>query len=140
MKGWIGVDLDGTLAYYDGWKGEDHIGEPIPRVVEFVKKLIKEGNEVRIFTARASLTGRTIERRQQNVASIKAWCLVYIGQELDVTSDKDFGMIALYDDRAIPVDENEGTLTIDRLRSALRKALGEANELWHETHPESMGR
>jgi hypothetical protein len=27
--GWIGVDLDGTLAHYDGWKGIDHIGEPI---------------------------------------------------------------------------------------------------------------
>ena len=21
MSGWIGVDLDGTLAHYDGWKG-----------------------------------------------------------------------------------------------------------------------
>jgi len=30
-KGWVGVDLDGTLAHYDGWKGADHIGEPGPR-------------------------------------------------------------------------------------------------------------
>ena len=22
-QGWIGVDLDGTLAEYDGWRGED---------------------------------------------------------------------------------------------------------------------
>ncbi len=21
MSGWIGVDLDGTLAHYDGWNG-----------------------------------------------------------------------------------------------------------------------
>ena len=28
-KAWIGVDLDGTLARYDGWKGIEHIGEPI---------------------------------------------------------------------------------------------------------------
>ena len=26
---WIGVDLDGTLAHYTGWRGEDHIGKPI---------------------------------------------------------------------------------------------------------------
>ena len=31
MSGWIGVDLDGTLARYDGWRGIDHIGEPMPR-------------------------------------------------------------------------------------------------------------
>lgn len=29
MGGWIGVDLDGTLAEYTGWKGVEHIGEPI---------------------------------------------------------------------------------------------------------------
>ena len=28
-KGWYGFDLDGTLAKYDGWKGIDHIGEPV---------------------------------------------------------------------------------------------------------------
>ena len=26
MKGWIGVDLDGTLAQYDHWRGIEHIG------------------------------------------------------------------------------------------------------------------
>lgn len=29
MSGWIGVDLDGMLAYYDGWSNGT-IGEPIP--------------------------------------------------------------------------------------------------------------
>lgn len=28
-RGWIGVDLDGTLAEYHGWKGVDHIGPPV---------------------------------------------------------------------------------------------------------------
>lgn len=26
-SGWIGVDLDGTLAGYDGWVGPEHIGK-----------------------------------------------------------------------------------------------------------------
>lgn len=29
MNRWVGVDLDGMLAYYVGWKGADHIGPPI---------------------------------------------------------------------------------------------------------------
>lgn len=28
MTGWIGVDLDGTLAKFDEWDGD--IGEPVP--------------------------------------------------------------------------------------------------------------
>ena len=27
-KGWIGVDLDGTLAHYDKWRGVEHVGDP----------------------------------------------------------------------------------------------------------------
>ena len=34
MAGWIGVDLDGTLAHYGGWIGPDHIGDPIAPMVE----------------------------------------------------------------------------------------------------------
>lgn len=26
IERWIGVDLDGTLAEYDGWRGWKHIG------------------------------------------------------------------------------------------------------------------
>jgi hypothetical protein len=36
--GWIGVDLDATLAKYDGWKSADHIGEPIPAMVDRVSR------------------------------------------------------------------------------------------------------
>lgn len=37
MFGWIGVDLDATLAHYDRWTG-GAIGEPIPTMVARVKK------------------------------------------------------------------------------------------------------
>jgi hypothetical protein len=36
--GWIGVDLDGTLAQYGEFKGRDHIGEPIAPMLDKVKK------------------------------------------------------------------------------------------------------
>ena len=37
-EGWIGFDLDGTLAKYDGWQGLDHIGEPIEAIVRLAPK------------------------------------------------------------------------------------------------------
>jgi hypothetical protein len=47
------VDLDGVLAKYDGWKGLDHIGDPIEGAVDFAKKLDKFA-EIVIFTSRCS--------------------------------------------------------------------------------------
>ena len=51
-NGWIGVDLDGTLAHYDEFRGDDYVGEPIEPMVERVKQWLDEGKDVRIFTAR----------------------------------------------------------------------------------------
>lgn len=53
-RGWVGFDLDGTLAKYDHWLGCEHVGDPILPMVERVKAKIAEGYEVRIVTARAS--------------------------------------------------------------------------------------
>ena len=50
-KGWFGVDLDGTLAFYDGYKGEV-IGAPIPKMIDRVKRWISKGRTVKIMTAR----------------------------------------------------------------------------------------
>ena len=53
-KGWYGFDLDGTLAKYDGWKGIDHIGEPVELMVARIKKMHDEGKVVKILTARVA--------------------------------------------------------------------------------------
>lgn len=105
-KGWIGVDLDGTLAYYDGWKGIEHIGAPIPRMVERIKKYLEKGQDVRIFTARVA-ADRT-EDRYKAAGYIDAWVKEHIGQTLLITCKKDMQMIRLYDDRARQVVENTG--------------------------------
>ena len=54
-KGYIAVDLDGTLAFYDHWRGVEHVGEPIPAMVQRVRQWLSEGKDVRIFTARVSV-------------------------------------------------------------------------------------
>jgi hypothetical protein len=101
-KGWIGVDLDGTLAVYDGWKGPTHIGEPIPLMVEYVKTLLAQGIEVRIFTARVGETGA------RGLMAIEQWCQEYLGTVLPVTDRKDFNMVFMVDDRAVVVEMNTG--------------------------------
>lgn len=120
MSGWIGVDLDGTLAEYHGWVSEEHIGKPIPLMVYRVKKWIAEGREVRIFTARvdggkaAILLGDENGQNFENVDRIRGiietWCQEHIGTVLPITNVKDYGMVELWDDRCVQVIPNTGVV------------------------------
>lgn len=106
-QGWIGLDLDGTLAYYDEWRGIEHIGEPIPAMLERVKRWIKEGKEVRIFTARVSRNYPEVGTVRYHIVN---WCLEHIGVSLVITNQKDFNMIELWDDRVVQVQKNTGKI------------------------------
>ena len=99
-KGWIGVDLDGTLAHYNGWYGPAHIGEPVPAMMARVKVWLAEGREVRIFTARASVP--------EYVPFVTQWLEKQGLPALQVTNVKDFAMLTLWDDRCIQVETNSG--------------------------------
>lgn len=103
---WIGVDLDGTLAHYDGWRGHAEIGDPIPEMVARVKAWIAEGKTVKVFTARVSTTDA--QEREEARLAIYQWTQLYIGEPLAVTCRKDFSMIELWDDRAVRVVTNTG--------------------------------
>ncbi len=96
-SGWIAVDLDGTLAHYDGWRGFGHIGEPVPVMLERVMRWIAQGKDIRIFTAR--IADRSVGREAKAV--VEAWCLKHVGQVLPVTNVKDMGMGELWDARAV---------------------------------------
>lgn len=107
---WIGVDLDGTLAHYEGWQGAQSIGDPLAPMVDRVKKWLAAGKTVKIFTARMHghgmpIIGGGIEDAK---TPIEDWCQKHIGQVLEVTNVKDFGMLELWDDRAIQVETNTG--------------------------------
>lgn len=124
--GWIGIDLDRTLAEYHKWQGYEAIGKPIPAILGLVKRLISEGREVRIFTARAHPIVQPVREQfteyQLSMASqfpelqgamracnaIREWCIEHIGRTLTITCVKDYHMDTLYDDRAIQVRPNEG--------------------------------
>lgn len=100
--GWIGVDLDGTLAHYDRWRGLYHIGDPVPKMLDRVRRWVGEGQRVKIFTARVSVPGA--------IPPIKEWLSRHGLADLEITNVKDFGMIALYDDRCVQVVPNTGDL------------------------------
>ena len=108
MAGWIGVDLDATLATYNGWKGPTHIGAPIAPMVERIKQWIMDGIEVRIFTARVSRQG-SIQEVAAIRAAIGAWLVNVAGlPNLEVTNEKDYDMVELWDDRCVQVLPNTG--------------------------------
>lgn len=102
--GWIGVDLDGTLAKYNKWVSLSHIGEPIWPMLYRVINWLDEGVTVKIMTARVSRE----DQKEEAEAAIKAWCKKYIGRELEITCCKDYEMVELWDDRAVQVLKNSG--------------------------------
>jgi hypothetical protein len=111
--GWIGVDLDQTLAIYESGDikkyGVEHIGQPIPAMLERVKTWIENGQEVRIFTARvARYKGQTPHEYFKINLAIKKWCLEHVGHILPLTCSKDFHCLEIWDDRAIQVVANTG--------------------------------
>lgn len=109
-NGWIGVDLDGTLAVYEGWQGADHIGEPVPAMLERVKAWMREGKDVRIFTARIwhDGTSRRVCDSMAAKQAIQLWCEKHLGRALPSTCVKDYGMVELWDDRAVQIIPNTG--------------------------------
>lgn len=110
--GWIGFDLDGTLAEYKSWVSSTHIGPPIAPMVARLKAYRAQGWECRILTARASMAhpGATHEDVQANLKAIREWCLEHLGEVLKVTCMKDYAMVRLYDDLAVGVIKNTGRL------------------------------
>ena len=99
---WTGIDLDGTLAYYDRMSSYDEVGEPIPAMLDLVKELINNGIRVKIFTARAQ------DPEQRPI--ILKWLIDNGLPELEITNIKDYNMQWLLDDRCIQVERNTGRL------------------------------
>jgi hypothetical protein len=116
--GWFGVDLDGTLAEYTGYKGPKVIGAPITKTVKRVQYLLGRGITVKVFTARAD--------DPEAVSAITEWCKKHIGQPLEVTNVKDPMMVELWDDRARRIGQNTGEFVMSGVNKRLVPALARA--------------
>lgn len=119
--GWVGVDLDGTLAVYDRWHGPYHIGAPIPLMVERVKRWLAQGRDVRVFTARVTDLPTNADGTEHDVGQVEVcigvWCMKHLGKVLPVTNVKDWHMMELWDDRAVQVRMNTGVTLADELEA-----------------------
>ena len=112
--GWIGVDLDGTLALTCSNTRE--IGAPIGPMLSRVHGWLDQGIEVRIVTARVGASGVTLRdgtvddqcNAERQRALIGAWCVEHIGQSLPITHGKDVMLIELWDDRVVQVERDTG--------------------------------
>ena len=129
-EGWYGFDLDGTLAKYDGWKGIDHIGEPVKPMVELMKRLHDAGKVVKIVTARVApcrledgtvgeqftwLTRRPSpdpDAKYTATQYIQDWCeeSAQLGFIPEIVYQKDHLMLNLFDDRVTQVEPNTGRI------------------------------
>lgn len=132
-EGWYGFDLDGTLAKYDGWKGIEHIGEPIAPIVNLMKKMVEKGLKVKILTARVSPRTKPEDRPNPYFENhrcisgptdmpwatknwwtarefIQEWCWRNLGFVPEITHQKDHLMLNLFDDRVTQVEPNTGRI------------------------------
>ena len=95
------VDLDGTLAEYNGYHGPDHIGDPIEEVVSIVRDILdKDEFDVFIFTERAN--------DPEAIPHVKKWCEAHFGRELPITARKDRRTVLIIDDRSMRVSQDNG--------------------------------
>ena len=118
----ICVDLDGVLAdYRDGWKGIEHIGDPILGAREFLEWIRDQGYRIVIFTTRMNKESNPGLPLSDLLFKVVSWFHknslpfdeIYLGQGKPIAS-------AYVDDRAIscrPQDfgEREFELTKDRI-------------------------
>lgn len=97
---YIGVDLDGTLAYYPSRTGPEQIGHPIEAMMRRVRGWLSNGTQVKIVTARASYP--------ELIPAVRSWLDLHGLANVQITNVKDFEMIELWDDKAVQVEPNTG--------------------------------
>jgi hypothetical protein len=117
------VDFDGTLVFYESGdvdsKGPDHIGENIEPMIAKVQGWLDAGERVKIFTARVWPLGTKAADQPFNADKVKfamkakkaidSWSKETFGKVLPTTCIKEPSAISIWDDRAIQVNQNEGT-------------------------------
>ena len=112
---WVGFDIDATLAKYNGWKGLEHIGDPIPAMVLAIKQMHDAGKKVKIFTARVADKEDAAEARKV----IESWCEKHLGFKPEITNVKDSLMEFCFDDRNVQIIPNEGVSVEEAFNDAI---------------------
>lgn len=103
------VDWDGTLVEYNGYKGPGEYGPPVPSMLARIKGWLAGGHEVIIYTSRVSVE----HNPERVILECKAidHALASMGLPLlQITANKYMRIDEFWDDRAIRVMRNTGTI------------------------------
>jgi hypothetical protein len=133
------VDLDGVLAAYDGWRGLDFTGQPLPGAVEFTRKL-SEFADVIIYTTRCAVEPNREELNEPTrpasdlaprlMHNVRYWLEKYQFKYTDIFAGQGKPVASAYvDDRAVfcapQADAHAFTYALDRIRQLCSRARGE---------------
>ena len=99
------LDLDGVLAKYEGWRGTDHIGPPLPGALEFAWSLA-QFSDIVIFTSRCSQDAGGEERSRISPGQMKIRIIEWLEKYKFPYTDVYVGQgkpraAAFIDDRAV---------------------------------------
>lgn len=121
----IGCDFDKTMAHYEDGDidklGPEHVGEPIPEMVEKIKQALADGAEVYVFTARVNPGDGTFKKALNATKSyvvISEWCQRNIGTVLPITHEKSWRWSEIWDDKAKEVLPNTGIFITELMDAA----------------------
>jgi hypothetical protein len=121
------VDLDGVLAKYDGFRGRDHIGVPLPGALEFAWSLAKVADII-IFTSRCSQDNAGEEPSRLTPAQLRIrvidWLEKYKFPYTDVYVGQGKPRVAAFiDDRAIGCSPQTDAGAFDRTLDSVKGLL-----------------
>ena len=121
----VAIDLDGCLAYYDGWRGPGYIGPPIDTMVLVCHWLHARGYRIVVNTCRLNRTNNeeySVDT-EKSLGTIRKWLndhkLPFV--EISLDAGKPFAH-AYVDDRAVRFREGLSSDTIiNRILELLMK-------------------
>ena len=122
----VAVDLDGCLAFYDKWRGPDHIGPPITSMVLVCHWLHGRGYHIVINTCRLNKTNNKeyCVDTEKSLSTIRKWLndhdMPFIAISLD--DGKPFAHVYV-DDRGVHFNDNLSSETVfNRILAILEKS------------------
>jgi hypothetical protein len=127
------VDLDGTLAKQLIPHNPKVAGPPIPKMLQLVKRWLKAGETVVIFTSRVSPSTHNIVEIRYARKLITAWCREYLGTTLAITSDKN-PRFEIWDNKAHRVETNTGRVLAKAVEKAYLTGRKEGREWAEDSH------
>ncbi len=95
----VSIDFDGVLSTYNGWKGKEIMGIPLPGAKKFIVNLIDSGYTPVVFTTR-------------NPKLIIHWLSKFDFPDIEVTNIK-YPSVVYIDDRNVKFEGNFSQLVAD---------------------------